>query len=366
MSGGGSGGGGLFSDPLQTAVIIGASIAAPYAAPALFGAGAGLGTIALTGAGIGGLGSAILGRDPLMGAIGGGIGGLGAGAAGLGASTAAGTTAGTTGSALGASAVPTAAGTGSTLAAAPVAGSLYGGIAATPAAGTVGALSAAPAAGTFGSIAAPTGAGYLVAPSSTSFLAGTGAAGGAGAGTGLLAGMSPTAKMAAVGAGGLGLASLMGQEKRQYGQPTTDQLVYKGGPLNKFTYSPDTYQPDVVRPPLPTYQPVYAADGGLMGLRSFAKGGSGHLGGYSDGARVLKGPGDGMSDSIPATIEGKQPARLADSEFVVPADVVSHLGNGSSDAGAKKLYTMMDRVRKARTGKVKQASRINPNKYLPA
>jgi len=91
MSGGGSGGGGLFSDPLQTAVIIGASIAAPYAAPALFGAGAGLGTIALTGAGIGGLGSAILGRDPLMGAIGGGIGGLGAGAAGLGAGSTAAT-----------------------------------------------------------------------------------------------------------------------------------------------------------------------------------------------------------------------------------------------------------------------------------
>lgn len=359
MSGGGGGRG---FDPLQTAVILGASIAAPYAAPALFGAGAGLGTIALTGAGIGGLGSALVGRDPLMGALGGGIGGLGAGAAGLGA----GATTSTTGSALGASAVPTAAGTGSTLAAAPVAGSLYGGIATTPAAGTIGALSAAPAAGTFGSIAAPTGAGYLVAPSSTSFLAGTGAAGAAGTGTGLLAGMSPTAKMAAVGAGGLGLASLMGQEKRQYGQPTTDQIVYKGGPLNKFTYSPDTYQPDVVRPPLPSYQPVYAAGGGLMGLRAFAAGGRGHLGGYSDGARVLKGPGDGMSDSIPATIEGKQPARLADSEFVVPADVVSHIGNGSSDAGARKLYKMMDRVRKARTGNVKQAKRITPEKYLPA
>jgi hypothetical protein len=108
------------------------------------------------------------------------------------------------------------------------------------------------------------------------------------------------------------------------------------------------------------------ARGGIAGLNAFAAGGRGHLGSYSDGARVLKGPGDGMSDSIPATIEGKQPARLADSEFVIPADVVSHLGNGSSDAGAKKLYTMMDRVRKARTGKVKQASRINPNKYLPA
>lgn len=80
-------------------------------------------------------------------------------------------------------------------------------------------------------------------------------------------------------------------------------------------------------------------------------GGISSLGGYSDGGRMLKGPGDGMSDSIPATINNKQPARLADNEFVVPADVVAHLGNGSSDAGAKQLYKMMDRVRQARTGK---------------
>lgn len=98
-----------------------------------------------------------------------------------------------------------------------------------------------------------------------------------------------------------------------------------------------------------------------------AGGGIAHynLGGYSDGGRMLKGPGDGMSDSIPASIGGKQAARLADSEFVVPADVVSHLGNGSSDAGAKKLYQMMDRVRHARTGKKKQAPAIKADKYLP-
>jgi hypothetical protein len=94
--------------------------------------------------------------------------------------------------------------------------------------------------------------------------------------------------------------------------------------------------------------------------------GGGHLGGYSDGGRMLKGPGDGMSDDIPASIGGKQPARLADNEFVVPADVVSHLGNGSSDAGAKKLYAMMDKVRKARTGKKKQAPAIKADKYMPA
>ena len=91
-----------------------------------------------------------------------------------------------------------------------------------------------------------------------------------------------------------------------------------------------------------------------------------NLGGYSDGGRMLKGPGDGMSDSIPASISGKQPARLADGEFVVPADVVSHLGNGSTDAGAKKLYGMMDRIRKARTGKKKQAPAVKTARYMPA
>jgi hypothetical protein len=81
---------------------------------------------------------------------------------------------------------------------------------------------------------------------------------------------------------------------------------------------------------------------------------------------MLKGPGDGMSDNIPATIGDKQPARLADGEFVVPADVVSHLGNGSTDAGAKQLYSMMNKVRKARTGTQKQGKQIKAGKYLPA
>jgi hypothetical protein len=86
---------------------------------------------------------------------------------------------------------------------------------------------------------------------------------------------------------------------------------------------------------------------------------------YAHGG-YLDGQGDGMSDSIPATIEGKQPARLADGEFVVPADVVSHLGNGSSKAGAKNLYAMMNKVRKARTGHTKQGKEIKPQKYMPA
>jgi hypothetical protein len=82
--------------------------------------------------------------------------------------------------------------------------------------------------------------------------------------------------------------------------------------------------------------------------------------------RYLNGPGDGMSDSINANIDGKRPARLADGEFVIPADVVSHLGNGSSKAGAKKLYAMMDRVRKARTGTARQGRQINPTRFMPA
>jgi hypothetical protein len=189
------------------------------------------------------------------------------------------------------------------------------------------------------------------------------------------------------------------------------------GPLSKFKFDPDAYQPYEPEPPTP-YQPrMYYAGGGpvemmsnanaigantgypmadinkgayatpyqqpisrnvltgsadtginpMTGEMQFAGGGIANLGTYSDyarGGRMLKGPGDGMSDDIPATIAGKQPARLANEEFVVPADVVSHLGNGSSEAGAKALYKMMDRVRQARTGKKSQGKQINPEKYL--
>ena len=88
--------------------------------------------------------------------------------------------------------------------------------------------------------------------------------------------------------------------------------------------------------------------------------------GYAMGGRFLSGGGDGMSDSIHASIEGNQEARLADGEFVIPADVVSHIGNGSSKAGAKQLYNMMDRIRQARTGNKKQGREIKPNKFMPA
>jgi hypothetical protein len=102
-----------------------------------------------------------------------------------------------------------------------------------------------------------------------------------------------------------------------------------------------------------------AAGGGIMGASN--------LGSYAAGGnpRLLKGPGDGMSDNIPAVIGRKQPARLADGEFVIPADVVSHLGNGSTDAGAKRLHEMMSKVRKDRTGNPKQGKQINAVKYMP-
>jgi hypothetical protein len=111
------------------------------------------------------------------------------------------------------------------------------------------------------------------------------------------------------------------------------------------------------------------ANGGLMAMASGGMAGQFDLGGYSDGGRLLRGPGDGVSDSIPATIGNKRPARLADGEFVVPARIVSELGNGSTEAGARKLYAMMDRVQKARRGTVgkgKVAKNSRSDKYLPA
>jgi hypothetical protein len=81
--------------------------------------------------------------------------------------------------------------------------------------------------------------------------------------------------------------------------------------------------------------------------------------------RYLDGDTDGMADKIPSNIDGDQEAALSHGEFVIPADVVSHLGNGNSDAGAKKLYEMMDRIREARTGTKEQGKQINPDKFMP-
>jgi hypothetical protein len=109
------------------------------------------------------------------------------------------------------------------------------------------------------------------------------------------------------------------------------------------------------------------ANGGMPGYAM--GGGLGSLGGYSDGGRLLRGPGDGVSDSIPAMIGKRQPARLADGEFVVPARIVSELGNGSTEAGARKLYKMMDRIQAARgktVGKGRVAKNSRAEKHLPA
>jgi hypothetical protein len=164
-----------------------------------------------------------------------------------------------------------------------------------------------------------------------------------------------------------GLAGAMGGREDPYSPEEYN------GPLKRFRLSSD-------------YRGVTPyAEGGITDLaaggydrmvgeepmypQAMARGGISNLGSYSDyarGGRMLKGPGDGMSDSIPASIGGKRPARLATEEFVVPADVVSHLGNGSSDAGAKQLYAMMDKVRTARTGRKSQGRKINPRKYMPA
>jgi hypothetical protein len=138
--------------------------------------------------------------------------------------------------------------------------------------------------------------------------------------------------------------------------PRTGQMVAAPRPMRPVTAVPDA-QTDV------NY--VYAQGG----IASLAQGGQSHLGDYSDGGRLLKGPGDGVSDSIPATIANKRPARLADGEFVVPARIVSELGNGSTEAGARKLYAMMDRIQKARgktTGKNRVAVNSRAEKLLPA
>jgi len=144
--------------------------------------------------------------------------------------------------------------------------------------------------------------------------------------------------------------------------------------------APNTPTPVQTTPNIPAYQSPEERLGltdfyAMMNRRlaqqgGYAAGGSiSDLGGYSDGGRLLKGPGDGVSDSIPAVIGQRQPARLADGEFVVPARIVSELGNGSTEAGARKLYAMMDRVQKARkksVGKNKVAANTKADKHLPA
>lgn len=179
----------------------------------------------------------------------------------------------------------------------------------------------------------------------------------------LKSGATLTPMQLALTGGGAGLGAAMQAERDRYRVP--GQVPYTG-PLSQFRYNPSFYDPRS------SYLPMYrAAKGGIMDLHPdhMASGGISSLGDYSDGGRLLRGPGDGVSDDIPATIGNKQPARLADGEFVVPARIVSELGNGSTDAGAQQLYKMMDRVQSARgatMGKKKFAKDTKAKKYLPA
>lgn len=185
--------------------------------------------------------------------------------------------------------------------------------------------------------------------------------------------------------GGAGIGAVMIGERMM--APKAPSGAYEG-PLKKFRFDVSGYTPSsyadggiaslrgadiTVGGGMPHANPMDGSDSGMLNWQQrsspevhMASGGISDLGSYSDGGRMLRGPGDGMSDNIPGVIGGKQPARLADGEFVVPADVVSHLGNGSTDAGAKQLYNMMDRVRKARTGTKKQGRQINPMRQMPA
>lgn len=339
----------------------------------------GVGEAMLLGAAVGGGSAAITGGDPLKGALLGGLtGGAGAGIGGaLGGAGAAGTeaalaTAGTeaaTGAAL-SNALPA-----STLAATPAATSAIpagqsfaqASQAANAASGVNAAMNQAlPLTGNLGlpSLMPQATSPLISAPAALPNAATAAAPQTFTEGMAKFAN-NPLASLKAnpFTAASAGMAGAIGA------RPEMEGPEEYNGPLKRFRFNPDTYRPAMY------------AEGGIADLaaggydrmvgeepmyQAMASGGISSLGSYSDGGRMLKGPGDGMSDSIPGVIGGKRPARLADGEFVVPADVVSHLGNGSTDAGAKHLYSMMDKVRQARTGRKAQGREINPRKYVPA
>ncbi len=286
-------------------------------------AGGGVGEAALIGAALGGASSAVTGQDPLKGAMLGGLTG-GAGA---------------------------------------------------------GLMGAAGAAGGAGAAAIPMGADASAASVINAAMGSPGAAASPGI-LGALGSMSTPAKLA-LGATGIGLLGAMGD--RGPDMPGVEKYT---GPLSKFQYDPSTYRPYTYKPyadggPVEAMSAANVYDmqnarGGVSdmgidnstGMQMMAGGGGiSDLGAYSDGGRLLRGPGDGVSDSIPAVIGNRRPARLADGEFVVPARIVSELGNGSTDAGARELYKMMDRVQSGRAktvGKGKVARDTRSTKHLPA
>lgn len=309
--------------------------------------------MALKGAAVGGATSLVTGRDPIQGALLGGLtGGMFGGVGGAAAPTAEAASA----------AAPTAAGTGGTAAqigTLPVPTDITKLVELPP---EVSSMTVAPPAGT----PAPSGGGDMFSGLKDWY-----------------GSLSKGQQLGVLGAGGVG-AMMLGERMMA---PKAPSGAYEG-PLKKFRFDIAGYRPSMmadggiaslrgaditVGGGMPRANPMGGADSGMLDWQQrstpttyMASGGISDLGSYSDGGRMLRGPGDGMSDNIPGVIGGKQPARLADGEFVVPADVVSHLGNGSTDAGAKQLYSMMDRVRKARTGTKKQGRQINPMRQMPA
>jgi len=177
-------------------------------------------------------------------------------------------------------------------------------------------------------------------------------------------------KMNKFGVAGLGAGALTAIDRFSNKPPTTAPAPVATKPFTA-RYTPQTRFPtEEERKRLGSaeynYFPTAAAGGSTEDIKRMAQGGIASTLDYAAGGKLLSGAGDGMSDSIPAVIQGSKPQRaaLADGEFVIPADVVSHLGNGSTKAGAQHLYTMMDKIRKARTGNPKQGRQINPHKFL--
>ena len=301
-------------------------------------------------------GAALNGGNPLMGALTGGLGGFG----GMGIGNALGASGAASGAATGAA--------GANSLATPTVSTAMEGGASIPGAD---ALSSASAIGKTTSFVPETGASNVAASQAPNTfgqmgqgISNLGTSAGRDAFVKSLGGTGPNADLIAAGKAGMPLmmAGLAGIEPPKMEEDKYDpyarlnlsgdtglRLYAEGGPVYEMADpGSDVAEYESGKYGLPMLN-KYA-----NGMSSYAKGG------------FLDGPGDGMSDSIPATIEGKQPARLADGEFVIPADVVSHLGNGSTKAGAERLYSMLDKVRKARTGNTRQGKQINPHKYLPA
>lgn len=324
-------------DYLTVAAILGSGAAAAYFAPAMAGAG--------TGSGIGLTASQVPNLAAGLGATGGAAAGTGAGWGGL-------TAASTGGMGLTAASVPSLAGS----LALPATGALAAGAGTAGGAGgftdaSLGYTGAAEELGLSGSSSGLTDlsgkAGSATLDSMGLNTAGSG-----------LKNLTTGQKLIALNLATKALGGASGGGGGGGGYTTTQSAPTQSVASNQFQPSmmPAMFAMNQSSTPGSYYQPY---------IYRYAQGGVADLGGYAAGGKLLRGAGDGMSDDIVANIEGQQPARLADGEFVIPADVVSHLGNGSTDAGAKQLYKMMDRIRQARTGKKSQGKKINPEKFFP-